>query len=96
MEHFDWKLTICTNVFILRMLGLWPKHNDKYEFNLYFLYTIVVICFFALLHTLTQAINVFFIFDNFDALMRITYILLTELLGLLKIYFFAQNIQIVK
>ncbi|KAJ3648702.1 hypothetical protein Zmor_020484 [Zophobas morio] len=57
MEHFDWKLTICTNVFILRMLGLWPKHNDKYEFNLYFLYTIVVICFFALLHTLTQAIN---------------------------------------
>ncbi|KAJ3663642.1 hypothetical protein Zmor_007883 [Zophobas morio] len=83
MEHFHWKLTIRTNLFVLRMLGLWPKDNDKYEFNLYLFYALVVICFFAVFHTLTQA-------------MRITSSLLTELLGLLKIYFFTRNIQIVK
>ena len=96
MEHFDWNFTIRTNIFVLRMLGLWPKHTNKYEFNLYLLYALIVICFFAVLHTLTQAINVFFIFNNFDALMRTTYILLTLLLDLLKICFFTQNIQTVK
>ncbi|XP_063925983.1 odorant receptor 82a-like [Zophobas morio] len=96
MAHFDWRLTIRANIFTLRMMGLWPKHNKKYEFNLYLLYAFVVIFFFAVVHILTLAINVFFIYNNFDALMKTTYILVTELLSLVKIYFFTKNIQIVK
>ena len=96
MEYLDWKLTIRTNVSILKMMGLWPKRTEKYKFNLYLVYALIVIFLFEVVHTLTQAINVFFVFNNFNALMRTTYVLLTELLGLLKIYCFTQNIQILK
>ena len=96
MADFDWKSTIRINISTLWMTGLWPKHNDKYELNLYLLYAIFIIFFFEVFDVLTQAINVFFIFSDFDALMKTAYVLVTELLSVLKIYYFTQNVRIVK
>ncbi|KAJ3636012.1 hypothetical protein MTP99_008866 [Tenebrio molitor] len=39
MEKFNWKDTVKTNIFLLKLLGLWPKGIEGYKFNLYTFYS---------------------------------------------------------
>jgi hypothetical protein len=94
MEKFDWMQTIKTNIFFLKVVGLWP--NKTYKLNLYTGYAIISILTFQVAHTAAQAINLLFIFDNFEAVMQTILVLLTQILSIFKTYNFSRNMRILK
>ncbi|KAJ3663421.1 hypothetical protein Zmor_007684 [Zophobas morio] len=96
MGTFDWKLTIKTNITMLKIVGLWPVGDETYTFSLYTLYTIISIFTFIYCHNFFQVCNIFFILDDLEALTATVFVLLTELLCILKAYYIIQNMKILK
>ncbi|KAJ3663545.1 hypothetical protein Zmor_007798 [Zophobas morio] len=95
-RKFSWKATIELNVLFLKMSGFWPRNDDTFKLDLYTSRTIILVTVFLLVGLLSQLINLFFILDDLIALTGTIYILLTEILFALKIYYLARNMSIVK
>jgi hypothetical protein len=96
MEEFNWKLTINVNIVMLKVVGLWPEENGSYKLNWYTVYAICSNMLFQVVHTLTQLINLGFIYDDLQALTGTSFVLSTELLTLLKTYYFVKNMRVLK
>ncbi|XP_063926025.1 odorant receptor 4-like [Zophobas morio] len=96
MDTFDWKLTIKANIIMLKMVGLWPAGDETYKFNIYTLYTTVSILAFVYGHNFFQAFNIIFILDDIEALTATIFVLLTDMLAIMKSYYLIQNIKIIK
>jgi hypothetical protein len=96
MQKFDWKVAIKTNIFFLRVVGLWPTGSQVYTLDLYTGYAILSILTFHIAHVASQAINIFFVFDDFESVMQTIFVLLTEMLGIFKTYNFIRNMGILK
>jgi hypothetical protein len=95
MEKFSWRLTIKTNILVLRLLGLWPKLNEGYKFNLYTFYSFSMKAF-ADGNNLCQTIYIFYIYSDLEALAAIIFVLFTLCLDSVKAYYFIRQIRILK
>lgn len=96
MEYFDWKYTPRLNIFILKMIGLWPEGEASYKLNLYILQSSTLILVFLLGHIFFQAANIFVIFDDLEAVTGTIFILLTEIMAIFKSYYLIKNMKILK
>ena len=81
---------------MLKMVGLWPAGDETYKFNIYTLYTTVSILAFVYGHNFFQAFNIIFILDDIEALTATIFVLLTDMLAIMKSYYLIQNIKIIK
>jgi hypothetical protein len=96
MEKFDWKLTISRNIFMLKIVGLWPPGDDTYTTNLYSLYSFISILLFIYGHNFFQTVNIFFIFPDLEAIAGTIFVTLSEMLTMVKSYYMVQNMGILK
>ncbi|KAJ3635807.1 hypothetical protein MTP99_008683 [Tenebrio molitor] len=96
MDKYDWKANIKMNIRTLRVLGLWPKGDETYNLDLYALHAAILLTVFQLGHIFFQVVNVYFILDNFEAIIGTIYILLVEMLGNFKIYYLIKNMRMLK
>lgn len=96
MTSFNWKSEINVNICMLKIVGLWPNDDDGYQRSLYTIYAIIAISVFAIGHNVFQTINVYFVYTNIEALSGIIFVTITDLLALIKVYYFIKNITLVK
>ncbi|RZC35812.1 7tm 6 domain containing protein, partial [Asbolus verrucosus] len=96
MEKFDWTVTIRLNIFILKLVGLWPKGNESYKFNFYTLYAIISITLFVYGHNITQTLNILFVLNDLEALTGTIVISLTLSLAIIKTYCIIRNMPTLK
>ena len=94
MASFSWKHTIRVNIVILTFMGLWPKGNEGYKCNTYVLFTAAVLLLVNS-HIIFQTVNVYFVSD-LKELAAIIFILFTEWLVSLKMFYFVRNMKILK
>lgn len=94
MEKYDWRLNIKMNIFVLRLLGLWPKEG-KYQ-GFYILHVIFTMTTFLIGHLFFQAANIYFIRANLEAVTGTIYVLLVESLVVFKVYYLIRNIEMFK
>ncbi|XP_015838098.1 odorant receptor Or1 [Tribolium castaneum] len=96
MDYYDWKSTIKSNLFMLRLIGLWPKGEEGYKVDFYMLYASFLLLTFVLTHIFFQTINIYFIRTNLAAVTGTIYVLLVEMLLLSKVYYLITNMTILK
>ncbi|RZC34402.1 7tm 6 domain containing protein, partial [Asbolus verrucosus] len=96
MEMFDWKLTIKFNITLMNMAGLWPPGDETYKLNFYSLYAISLITLLLVCHVISQTINLFFILDDLQAITGTVFLLLAEMLIVLKACCLIKNMRILK
>ncbi|KAJ3663374.1 hypothetical protein Zmor_007651 [Zophobas morio] len=96
MEKFDWKLTIKANIASLKVLGLWPEGNEGYKKNLYTLYAFISLNLFVNGHNFFQTMNIFFVYTDLQALTALVFITITDLMALVKVYYFVRNMKQLK
>ena len=94
MASFSWKRAIRVNILILKFMGLSPKGNEGYTFNIYAIFTTAVLLLVNS-HIIFQTVNVYFVSDLTE-LSAIIFILFTEWLTSLKMYYFIRNTRILK
>ncbi|KAJ3663396.1 hypothetical protein Zmor_007666 [Zophobas morio] len=96
MEKIVWKDSLKINLLVLRLLGLWPRGDKVYTFDLYTVYAVFVITFFLSAHTLSQALNIFVVYSDLENLSETIFITVTNALNLVKIYYFIKNTKTLK
>ncbi|XP_044270000.1 odorant receptor 67c-like isoform X2 [Tribolium madens] len=96
MEKFDWLSTIKTNIWLLHIVGLWPKDNQTYKCNYYTLYALSSGICFTVGHNLLQTINLFYIYNNLEVLTASIFVSLTQFIGIFKSLFIVKNIKTLK
>ncbi|RZC32089.1 odorant receptor Or1 [Asbolus verrucosus] len=96
MKKFDWVVTIRLNIFILKLVGLWPKGNESYKFNFYTFYAIISITFFVYGHNMAQTFNIFFVINDLEAITGTIVVSLTLSLSIIKTYFIIRNMATLK
>ena len=94
MANFSWEHTIRVNILILKFTGLWPKDNEGYRFNTYAIFSAAVLLLVNS-HTIFQTVNIYFVSDLTE-LSAIIFILFTEWLSSIKMYYFIRNMKILK
>jgi hypothetical protein len=95
MNKFDWKSTIRTNLLILRLTGLWPKSDDGYKLDLS---TFYAICVKVLSdgNNFFQTAYIFEIYTDLQALASTFFVLCTDWLASIKVYYFVRKIKTIK
>ena len=94
MKTFDWKNIISTDIFVLKIVGLWPK-NNVFKLNLYSIYTFSI-NIFVNGHNFFQTAFIGLIYKDLQALAAIIFVLLTDWLETLKVCYFVRNMKILK
>ena len=93
MTIFEWTSTIKINIVMLYLVGLWSE-SDKYD--LYTLYTIFTTIILMGGHNFFQTMNIFFVYNNLEALTETVFITVTEVLASMKMYLFIRNVKLRK
>ncbi|KAJ3663384.1 hypothetical protein Zmor_007659 [Zophobas morio] len=96
MENFEWKSCIKLHLRVLRCLGLWPKNNDLYKLDLYTLYASVAALVILVGHNSCALINIFYVYNDLQALAKIVFVATTNLQATFKMYTFVRNIKTFK
>ncbi|KAJ3663552.1 hypothetical protein Zmor_007803 [Zophobas morio] len=95
-KKFCWKITIQPNILLLKTFGFWPKDDEAFKLDFYTARTIILVTIFFPVSLFSQATNLFFVLDDLVGLTGTIYLLLTEIMWALKMYYFVKNISIVK
>ncbi|KAH0821675.1 hypothetical protein GEV33_001116 [Tenebrio molitor] len=95
MSKFEWQSIIKTNIFILRVVGLWPEGTEGYKLNLYTLYSL---CMNLLVDgsNFFQSAYIFVIYADLQALAAIIFVIFTDWLASVKVLYFVRNTAILK
>jgi hypothetical protein len=95
MSKFEWQSIIKTNIFILRLVGLWPEGTEGYKLNLYTLYSL---CMNLLVDgsNFFQSAYIFVIYADLQALAAIIFVIFTDWLASVKVLYFVRNTAILK
>ncbi|XP_044270069.1 odorant receptor Or1-like [Tribolium madens] len=96
MRKYDWMQAIKTNILILKIVGLWPKDDESYKFDFYTFYASIWLSTLLVASTFFQGINIIFILGDVKALTGTAYVLLTEILAVIKTYFIVKNMKMLK
>ncbi|RZC33563.1 7tm 6 domain containing protein, partial [Asbolus verrucosus] len=83
------------NIFTLKALGLWPKNDELYKFNLYSLYTAVSIIIIngAIFFQVMYIVHVHL---NLEDLIDSIFITIAQILASIKMCLFMRNVRILK
>ncbi|RZB66617.1 7tm 6 domain containing protein [Asbolus verrucosus] len=95
MERFDWTKAIQTNIFLLKIQGLWPEGDGTYQSNVYRLYAIIAILM-QTGHVIFQTINLFLTLNDLEATTGIIFMLIEEIMVILKMYCLLKNMKMLK
>lgn len=95
MCDFDWILAIKMNIDTLRIVGLWPDHQ-VYKLNFYTLYAIISVIVFIDGAILFQIMHLVFDKTNLESFTGPIFIILTQLLGSIKIFYYISNVGIIR
>ncbi|RZB40951.1 7tm 6 domain containing protein [Asbolus verrucosus] len=96
MEKFNWRITFRINIFLLRILGLWPRGSETYGRNLYTLYATFAATFLMNCPVFLQIVNVFIVFPNLEKLSAAIFITIIEFLSIIKVFYFVRNMRMFK
>lgn len=96
MEKYDWVQEIKMNIFMLKIVGLWPKNFESYKLDLYAFHATFLLSTLLVASTFFQGINIIFILDDLKAITGTAYVLLTEILAIIKTYFVVKNMKMLK
>lgn len=96
MEKYDWLKILKYNILSLKFVGLWPASDHNYQCNFYTLWSFLVITMFTFGHTLSQVINLIFIFDDLGAVVQTFYVTIAEIAVVVKIYYVIKNMTTLK
>ncbi|RZB40289.1 7tm 6 domain containing protein, partial [Asbolus verrucosus] len=94
--YYEWKSTIKINIFILKLMGLWPGTNDSRSSRLYTIYTVITIVFFLYGSVSLQILYVVLIRTNLETLTRLLFVLMTKSLVCVKAFCLMQNTKIIQ
>ncbi|KAJ3645578.1 hypothetical protein Zmor_007880 [Zophobas morio] len=95
VEHYDWKSNLEINLMIMRGMGLWPKGDETYTPGFYMVYSGIMVTLVAC-HLLSEMINIYFVFDDLEAVVGIIYIILIEIMAGIKAYFVIVKMKVLK
>ena len=95
-KNFDWTRTIRTNTLMLHLVGLWPNSNENYELNLYTIYAFISVVVIMGGNNFFQVMNIFFVYNDLEALASTVFITITYVQTSVKMCFFMQNIGLFK
>lgn len=95
-EYYNWRSNIQIVIFFLKVLGLWPAGDGTYKLDIYTVYTFIVVAIFGLIHVGCHAMNIYFVRDDLKSVIGITYVIMMEYLGTLKIYLVITNMSVLK
>lgn len=93
---FDWRDCIRINLILLKSVGLWPKGYGDYKRDSYLFYSIFTTIIIVGGHNLSQVINVFYVYSDLEALTATIFVATTNILALVKRYFFVRNLHVIK
>ncbi|KAJ3663648.1 hypothetical protein Zmor_007887 [Zophobas morio] len=93
---YDWESNIKMNILTLRALGLWPKGDTTYKPGLYMLHAAILLTVLLLGHLFFQAVNIYFIRTNLEAVTGTIYVLLVEMIVVFKVNYLVRNMGMVK
>ncbi|KAJ3663376.1 hypothetical protein Zmor_007651 [Zophobas morio] len=96
MGKFDWELTIKANIVSMKLLGLWPKSVKGYRRDLYSVYSLLSLNLLINGHVFFQTLNIFFVYTDIAAVTAIIFVILTEILTAVKVYYFVRNMKQLK
>ncbi|XP_063925879.1 odorant receptor 13a-like [Zophobas morio] len=96
MERYNWTAIIRKNIFVLGLVGLWPKGTQKYGFNLYTTHALVTITLFGFTQSLFQTILLLTNLNDVEIVTGIAFLSISEMLVVLKMFYLARNVQIFK
>jgi hypothetical protein len=96
MRKFSWTGVIKPNIIIFRVLGLWPKGSASYQADLYTLYSALIVTFLFGAHALSQILNIFVVYTDLENLAETIFITVTDVLTLVKAYYFVNNLKTLK
>ncbi|RZB40651.1 7tm 6 domain containing protein, partial [Asbolus verrucosus] len=96
VDSFSWNQILKANILILKIVGLWPPGDGTYGFNLYTLYKIFSMLCLELCFIGAQTVKLFFILDDLQAVTGCIFVLLMEMLGLVKSYCIIRNMGMLK
>ncbi|KAJ3663388.1 hypothetical protein Zmor_007663 [Zophobas morio] len=96
MNTFDWKSAIHLNLIVLKSVGLWPKGNGLYKRDIYLVYALSLAIFLVGGFNLSQLINIYFIYTDFEILTSTILLTTTNVLALMKMYLFLKNVRKIK
>ncbi|RZB40538.1 7tm 6 domain containing protein, partial [Asbolus verrucosus] len=88
-------ITVSLETFV-KIIGLWPSDDGLYGRNLYTFYSVITILLFHVGHVLSQTVNLYFIKDDLQAVTGTVFILLMEMLAMLKAYSLTKNMRMLK
>ena len=95
-SKFDWRLPIKINILMLQIVGLWPKGAKRYTPDVFKFYATTPSLLIVSSHNFFQTVNIFFVYKDLEALTATIFITCTELLIATKMYFFIQNVGLLK
>ncbi|KAJ3635791.1 hypothetical protein MTP99_008670 [Tenebrio molitor] len=92
LKSYDWTSTIKINIFMFRIVGLWPQEHG-YSLNFYTFYAIlsVGICGFA--QSFFQTVKLFGNLNDLEIVTGTAFLCFSELLVVLKMFYLARNIK---
>ncbi|KAJ3663314.1 hypothetical protein Zmor_007610 [Zophobas morio] len=96
VQHFDWQATIKINIYMLQLVGLWPKGAKRYKPDCYQFYATTYTLLLMSSNSFFQIINVFFVYQDLEALANTIFITCTAVMVAVKMYFFIQKVGLLK
>ena len=96
VDNFDWKNVIYENLLVLKSVGLWPKGNGLYNRDVYLVYALSLAVFLVAGFNLSQLINIYFIYTDFEVLTSSILLMTTNLLAITKMCLFLKNVPKIK
>ena len=96
MKHFSWTSAIKTNLFLFKIVGLWPS-DEQYKHDVYTIYMIVSITLCSFAHSVFYTVEVLLLFgSDLSDLISTLYLAVTQTLVFIKSCFFVINMRRVK
>jgi hypothetical protein len=95
MAEFNWKTSLKTNTFFLKITGLWPKDTETYKLNAYTLYSAFCLIGLFGIHTFSQVFNIFII-DDLETFTSSIFITLACVGGVAKTWQLIRNMPTLK
>ncbi|KAJ3663342.1 hypothetical protein Zmor_007629 [Zophobas morio] len=93
---FDWVKIISLNIFVLQKVGMWPKQDKQLGCNCHTLYILIAVILLIDGSIVFQLIHMALEHSTLESLTRNIFMLMTEILGSIKMFYFIRNVKTVK
>lgn len=91
---YDWAANLQAILYCMKLLGLWPE--EKYKLDLYTIYSLSLLSAFGFVFVGFHTINIYFVRNELNAVVSIFYVVMSEYMGTIKVYFIITKIKELK